>query len=187
MTGEASEELKAFLALAGILVVVLRFVLVRRIRRREGAPPSAGARVEKATTWSLALLAAIGIGNYFGFDTRTLVEREEFDGYDLVHYYLNAKYFDELGYTHLYEAIVIADSERKDNYRKWRFTGLRDLDTSVRVPIRTVYARADEIKGLFSPRRWKQFKRDFRFLQRTIKRERCGNSLSNSTSQSFWN
>ncbi|MBI2896392.1 MAG: hypothetical protein HYY06_22735 [Deltaproteobacteria bacterium] len=144
---------------------------MRRLRRREGAPPGAGARVEKATTWSLLLLAAVGIGNYFGFDTRTLVEREEFDGYDLVHYYLNAKYFDELGYTHLYEAIVIADSERKDNYRKWRFTALRDLDTSVRVPIRTVYARADEIKGLFSPPRWKQFKRDFRFLQRTIKRK----------------
>ena len=170
MTGATSQYHKAILAVAAILVVVVRHLLRRRAAARAEGAAEALARTERLTTGVLLVLAVLGVGNYFGFSTKPLVGRTAFSGYDLIHYYLNAKYFPELGYVHLYEAVIVADGETKDRFRKWGFGTVRDLDTSIVIPIGRVRANAEQTKALCTPRRWKQFKRDFRFLQRTMSR-----------------
>ncbi|MBI2897953.1 MAG: hypothetical protein HYY06_30630 [Deltaproteobacteria bacterium] len=170
MTGKADEWIKIVLAILALVVVVATWVVRRFLVRRKPRSVETIARVQRASTLLLWCLAAFGVGNYFGFDVENLTGIDRIDGYDTVHYYLNAKYFDELGYTHLYEAIVIADLERKDNFRRWGFQAIRDLDDNSRVPMASVRARADEIKARFTKARWREFKHDFRFLQRTISR-----------------
>lgn len=170
MTGQTDQWIKIALAVAAILLLVGSFLARRKARRSADDPAGALARLERTTNRILLVLAVVGVGNYFGFDPDNVTKGNRFDGYDIANYYLNSKYFDECGYTGLYEAMVIADMERRDNFRRWGFQGMRDLETSYRIPIESVRRRADEIKGRFSPRRWKQFKHDFRFVQRTISR-----------------
>jgi hypothetical protein len=154
--------LAAMLAALGALVVLVRWALVRN--------PVRSARVERVSTLVLIALASVAVGNYYGFSSRAFTDSKSFDGYDLMHYYLNAKYFDELGYVGLYDAVVVADHQSRRRYERWKFKDVRDLETSVRKPLSSVYARADDIEAQFSERRWRQFKRDFVFLQRTISR-----------------
>ena len=171
MTGKTDQWIKLALAALAIVVLVGAALARRFLRRTDGGDVEPKlARVERVSTWALGLLAVIGVGNYFGFDVDNLTKSDRLDGYDLVNYYLNSKYFDECGYTGLYEAIVIADLERKDNFRRWGFQAMRDLDSSQRISVASVRARADEIKARFTKARWRQFKHDFRFLQRTISR-----------------
>lgn len=172
MTGATSQYLKAILAVAAVVVIFVRFFLRRRARARTEAEGRVEllARIERHTTRAFLVLAVVAVGNYFGFSTENLTGRTKFSGYDLIHYYLNAKYFDELGYVHLYEAVIVADSELKDRFRQWHFGSVRDLETSQVIPTSRVYANAERTKALFTPRRWAQFKKDFRFLQRTMTR-----------------
>jgi hypothetical protein len=155
--GLSSPLTKAAIALVAVAILVARALLRGRL------PTS-----RRITTGAMVVLALFGVGNYFGFSTRPLVGETEFSGYDLLHYYLNAKYFDELGYVHLYEAMVGADDELGDRYRRWRIRRIRDLDSSVTIPYAEVLKKGQRTKTLFSARRWRQFKHDFDYLQRTV-------------------
>jgi len=86
-------------------------------------------------------------------------------GYEIVHwgefyhYYLNTKYFGELGYTGLYDATVIADHE--DDPASWQpDLPVRSLRTYENVTRGEVLDRAVEIRAAFTDERWQAFKRD---------------------------
>jgi hypothetical protein len=93
------------------------------------------------------------------------------DPYDLIHYYLNAKYFDELDYFDLYPACILADHENNGPY----FTEgnkylAQDENGHALKPIEHALARGRVVKEThFTPARWTAFTHDFLFLQRNTK------------------
>jgi hypothetical protein len=169
MTGYGSQYFKAALAVVAAVVILARHLWRRSALARGEGEPSL-QRAERLATGSIVVLALLAVGNYFGFSTRPLVGRDELSAYDLSYYYLNTKYFDELGYTHLYEAVVVADGEMTDRFGAWRFGMMRDLDTSSYVPISKVRAQAARTKARFTPDRWRSFKHDFRYFQRRMRK-----------------
>jgi hypothetical protein len=86
--------------------------------------------------------------------------------HDVAHYYLGAKYFDELGYEHLYTAMLRAEAELTPG----RFSTLeaRDLSTNELVPIRELLLRSDEVKAGFAPERWEDWKRDVQMFRAAL-------------------
>ena len=78
---------------------------------------------------------------------------------EFYHYYLNTKYFGELGYTGLYDATVIADHE--DDPASWQpdlmVRSLRTYELGMRGE---VLERAGTIRAAFAENRWQSFKRD---------------------------
>ncbi len=78
--------------------------------------------------------------------------------HDAAHYYLGSKYFEELGYEHLYTAMLRAEAELTPG----RFSTLeaRDLTTNELVPIRELLLRSDEVKAAFTPERWQDWLQD---------------------------
>jgi hypothetical protein len=93
-----------------------------------------------------------------------------YDAYDLIHYYLNAKYFDELGYYDLYPAAILADHSNGGPYFK---EGSRYMDQDANGhafrSIDTALARGRLARQRFTPERWEEFEHDFLFLQREPK------------------
>lgn len=62
-----------------------------------------------ASRTALVILALVALINFYQWGTR--VPFEQIDSYDVIHYYLGAKYFEELGYYDLYPAIILVDQE----------------------------------------------------------------------------
>ena len=77
----------------------------------------------------------------------------------MYHYYLNSKYFDELGYTDLYEQTVVADRESE----------YRPRSTPIITNLRTYGKHRGELDRFtrspaFTPERWNDFKKDIDFF-----------------------
>lgn len=124
----------------------------------------------KAAVGALALLTLLATLNYARWGPRLVAE--QVDTYDLVHYYLNAKYFDELGYYDLYPAAIYADLENDGPYFRKMGTkymaqneaghGFRDIEHA--------YERGKLVaETKFTPETWAQFEHDVLVLQREIK------------------
>ncbi|TPV96330.1 MAG: hypothetical protein B7733_05025 [Myxococcales bacterium FL481] len=92
-----------------------------------------------------------------GQDKVPKLARGEFmQGWNVYHYYMGSKYFDELGYFGLYKYTFLADREDRNVLRKVRKT--RDLHDYRWVPVQ---GEIDSIEtNGFSPARWSAFKRD---------------------------
>ncbi len=116
----------------------------------------------------LAALLAFAALNYMRFGAEVPLER--IDSYDVIHYYLNAKYFDELGYYDLYPACIQADHEnggpRYGDPAKYM---AQDDSGDHLEPITVAYQRAPIAKAKFAPERWTAFTHDFLVLQRDFK------------------
>jgi hypothetical protein len=136
-------------------VVVAILLVARRLVQRKSS--AAGPRWYKV---SLCACLVVAIGNYFAFG------EFRYDSYmnewDVTHYYTGTKYATELGYDRQYEAIWLADHD----------TGLRSTATAVRslrtydmVPTAGVIAHAADIRGHFSPERWREFCEDIAWLK----------------------
>ena len=79
--------------------------------------------------------------------------------WDAFHYFMGAKYLPELGYSRLYEAVVVAGRELG------AFQGVshvRDLTTYGMRETTTIDAVA--VRGRFAPSRWRAFKSDLAFF-----------------------
>jgi hypothetical protein len=86
--------------------------------------------------------------------------------HDVAHYYLGAKYFDELGYEHLYTAMLRAEAEVTPG--RFSTREARDLATNELVPIRELLLRSDEVKAGFTPQRWEDWKRDVALFKEAL-------------------
>lgn len=123
---------------------------------------------QRAAPVLLSVLTAISIANYARWGTETAVQK--LDVYDVMHYYVNAKYFDELGYLDLYPAVMLADHENNgpafDEGNKYL---AQDGNVHVMRPISHGLARGRVVKSnAFTPERWKEFEHDVLYIQRTI-------------------
>ena len=148
------KRMTLFLAGAAMGVVLLR---------HSGAGPFAlSPRRYVAALFGLAAASVAVYLNFFSFHgARTWVHL-----HDVAHYYLGAKYFDELGYEHVYTAMLRAEGELTPG----RFSTLeaRDLSTNELVPIRGLLLRSDEVKAGFTPERWEDWKRDVEMFRRQL-------------------
>lgn len=124
------------------------------------------ARAARAALLTLTLVAGV---NYFRCGPKTPFERV--DTYDLIHYYLNAKYFDELGYFDLYPACILADHEANGPYydEGTKFMN-QDLEHGHQLePISVALSEGTQLKAeKFTPERWAAFSHDFLYLQRSL-------------------
>ncbi len=148
------KRMTLFLAGAAMAAVLLRH--------------SGGGRCALSPRQYVAVLAGLAAAsltvylNFFSFHgARTWVHL-----HDVAHYYLGAKYFDELGYENLYTAMLRAEGELTPG----RFSTLeaRDLTTNELVPIRELLLRSDEVKAGFTPERWEDWKRDVEMFRHAL-------------------
>lgn len=116
---------------------------------------------------ALVALLLVAMGNYARFGP--LVPTMRVDVYDNIHYYLNAKYFDELGYYDLYPAILLVATENGGPIRE---TGpqymAQDANGHQFRPISHGVGRGRQVrKEKFSDERWEAFTHDALHLLRT--------------------
>ena len=143
-----SEALKVWLALAGIGLLLVWTVLRPTVRR-----------------WILVALVLVASLTYVRFGGRLLFQNT--DNYDLFHYYLNSKYFDELGYYDLYPAGILVDHENKGPFLPEGDKYLAQDESGHHWrPIEHALERGRVVKEKFTPERWEAFTHDALVLQR---------------------
>lgn len=104
-------------------------------------------------------LAVFGITYGKNFSNITSSKPASIRAWNVFHYYLGAKYFQELGYRHLYSCATEADQE---SLQFWKGNEtVRDLTTYRLVPV----AHLPQCpKERFTPDRWGEFTRDLNWL-----------------------
>jgi hypothetical protein len=116
----------------------------------------------------LVALSLLSVANYARWGEESLLKKV--DTYDLIHYYLNAKYFDELGYYDLYPACILADHDNKGPYFEEgkQYMAQSDAGHSFE-PIAHAVVRGRIVRDTrFTPDRWRDFQHDFLHLQREV-------------------
>jgi hypothetical protein len=147
---------KGRLVLAGVAIVLVQLGF--------WAHKQASPRREQLGRWiTTAWIAAalVGVFNYYNFAKKEFTTIGDYA--DASYYYLNSKYFAELGYPNFYEAVLVADEEGPRRFT--RVTVYRDLSNYRDLhPRRHALERADVVKSRFSAERWDAFKHDVDFL-----------------------
>jgi len=147
-----SEGIKVWLACGGIaLALAWRFLPARAAR-------------------ALLVVLAVASGlNYARWGPSVPFERV--DAYDLLHYYVNAKYFDELGYYDLYPALILADHEANGPYYDEGSKYMAQDDSGHGFqPIDHAIARGRVVKAeKFTEASWQAFTHDALHIQRKMK------------------
>ncbi len=151
ITRGLSEAYKVWIGVGGVALALLWAFLPKRVG-----------------TALLVGLVLIAGANYARFGPKVPFER--IDSYDVIHYYLNAKYYDELGYFDLYPACILADHE---NYGPFYDEGdlymAQDETGHHLKPIAHAVERGRWVKEhRFTPESWAAFSADFLHLQRGV-------------------
>jgi hypothetical protein len=146
--------LKVALSVAALALLYVRY--------REGKAAGASSKTYPLRTKvfiALAVLFSCGVFHNLGsFRGGSFVHYGE-----MFHYYLGTKYFKELGYYDLYNAVIVADTEQGNALARLPFyTDLRTYQNAQRA---TALGDADRIKHLFSEDRWNAFKDDVAFFK----------------------
>ncbi|MDD9971105.1 MAG: hypothetical protein OXR73_33010 [Myxococcales bacterium] len=148
-----SEAIKIWLALAALLLIILWPWLCRL-----------SARGSRFALVGLVLVAGL---NYARWGPE--LPFAHIDAYDVIHYYVGAKYFDELGYYDLYPALLLIDHEHGPYSHKLRRYRAQDRERGYRGGVRLRHAleRGRALRNeRFSPKRWAELEHDFLTLQR---------------------
>lgn len=118
------------------------------------------ARARAALITVLALLVAVAFWTHSASRLRHFGDPGQLATWGVYHYYLGAKYFDELGFTGLYEQTLAADAEGER--RLAGIKRLRNLETYRKEEIED--PGAFRRSASFSDARWQEFKSDVRYL-----------------------
>jgi hypothetical protein len=174
-----TEKVKIGLAAASLITIIVGAALAA-LRKRSGENEAARAFLEttpivRLGRWSfnvyqtfvgaLLLVTVFGSVNYMAYGSH--LHSRRFDSYDLLHYYVAPKYFDELGYFRLLPALIIADAEegRTCEAKTRRYLYQDETDYEFK-PIEHALDREAEIKSHFTKERWAEFVGDVVYLQR---------------------
>ncbi len=143
------EAIKIWVALGGV-ILVFAWPYIRKEKIRDGL---------------LIALVVIAGANYARYDMSRF---SRIDTYDVIHYYLNARYFEELGYFDLYPAMILADQDNEPFSRRLNRFRFQDREQGYRRrPLSAGEERGRVVREeQFTPERWAAFERDFLFLQR---------------------
>lgn len=119
-----------------------------------------GARAARPPrTALLALLFAAAAWNAF---VNARVEYRPIHFHDAGHYYLGSRYFDELGYVHLYDAVLLVLSEA-DPPRELP-EQVRDLASHRLIGTEEILAEGRLAVSDFESERWQSFRADARMI-----------------------
>jgi len=158
----ASEVIKVYLIGIAMILAVGRWAWLRWFEPRVDATARWTRHILAFLMLALCFTATLNYGRY-----GAKLIRDRIDVYDVIHYYLGPKYFDELGYFDLYAACIIADDEAGMHFEPAPPTYQhQDIDGYEIRPYKSALARTDEIKGRFEDERWSSFVHDFTTLQR---------------------
>jgi hypothetical protein len=145
-----------------LAATTLAVVIARELARRRGTSPEAPGPV-----WSgraLRALGVLGVLAYFNFGAF------HFGGirvhlWDMTHYYLGAKYFDELGYDGLYECLAVADAQQPGAGPRVAARVITDLRSNQMTTAADAVAHPGRCRDRFAPTRWRDFEGDVAFLR----------------------
>lgn len=114
----------------------------------------------------LILISLFGTANLYYWNKNTLVSH--IDSYDVFHYFLGTKYFEEVGYYDLYPVMILADLENGMYDNKLRFYRSQDASGfKTKQDIAKAVQRGRIVRQQrFTQERWKAFEHDFLHLQR---------------------
>jgi hypothetical protein len=147
--------LKLLLTAAALVLLYVR----HRRGKASGASSKALSFRTKAIIVSAVLFSFAVFHNLGTFRAGTFLHYAE-----MFHYYLGPKYFNELGYYELYNAVIAADTEQGNALAGQPFyTDLRTYQNAQRA---TALEHVDRVKSLFSEERWNAFKDDVAFFKR---------------------
>ena len=145
----------------------------------------AGAHRPIAERWKKAVGVILGVAAIVAYFNGFKIGAPRFyHGHDQFHYYMGAKYFDELGYSGLYKCTAIAQDElgsaatiqldgrtlRLDMKKEVRHPDkkIRNLGgDNLLIPIADILDHPEQCRDLFTPARWEIFKEDVRFFRFT--------------------
>jgi hypothetical protein len=146
--------LKVILSAATIILLYLRY--------RKGKTSAASPKTHSSgTTVAIGLAVVLSFGVFHNLGT---MRAGTFVHYaDMFHYYLGAKYFKELGYFELYNAVIIADAEQGNELARLPF--YTDLRTYQNAPREKALEQTVRVKGVFSEERWVEFKDDVAYFK----------------------
>ncbi len=123
--------------------------------------PAARPESESLRTRLIVLAALVSLTLSFSGDLPAFLTSGKVRVWNVYHYYLGAKYFEELGYTDLYDATLRADREGADYWREIR--RVRNLET-YEVEDRASSERRFDPAWSFGPERWREFRGDVEAL-----------------------
>lgn len=98
------------------------------------------------------------------------------NAYEFYHYYIGTKYAREVGYSEMYMASLVADSETG---MKWKHKSgtITDLAIGKKVSSKKVLEDAETYKSRFTPERWEEFKKDIVWFKDRMVPARWGGVL----------
>jgi hypothetical protein len=140
--------------IAGILKIALlegsaALLLLDRVA---GVGP--GTRYERERKAAWLVMAALALAAFTDYGAFRIHVWEQF------HFYLGAKYQQEVGWFDLYKAALLAD--RESVHVLDGVTETRDCATFERVPVeQTLATEGPRVRARFSDSRWEEFKRDW--------------------------
>ncbi len=123
-----------------------------------------GDRYQKARRIAFVLFAALATFawcNYGAFRGNGWIIHH----WEQFHFYLGAKYLEEVGHFDLYKAVILADRESARALDGLATT--RDLHTFEVIPVSKALEDASRVRAKFSDERWEEFKADWRAMLKT--------------------
>lgn len=152
---KVSLGLRGSLAALGVVLLLLRWAAhLPRVDGLRSAPVVRAVSSLVVVAWAAASIGVAGLN-----DAERVALRKEVHLWSHYHYFLGSKYFDELGYTGLYEQTVAVDREGKRKRVKAR--DIRDLQTYEKHRIDKLDIQRSPA---FSDPRWEEFRRDVGFF-----------------------
>ncbi|MCB1120715.1 MAG: hypothetical protein KJT03_04145 [Verrucomicrobiae bacterium] len=135
----------------------------------------------KAILTGCAALSLFSYSNFFTFhgpmgDGKVRI----YQTWDMFHYVIGARYQQELGYDHFYDACLLALNEIDEELEDaefWRRFTYRDMRTYEILPASAAWLQREEIKDKFTTMRWDQFVEDIRFFYTDLSPEYFYNLL----------
>ncbi len=163
-----------------LAILAMAFVLAGK------AVPKTRQDIQAPLILGLGFVLLIAFHVQMQYQAVRLLQGKYVQYWNVYHYYLGSKYFDELGYTGLYTYTLRADREMDDKLGVVK--RVMDLETLQVVPYDAVLAQSEKSEA-FSLARWNQFKGDIKVFHRWIDAGAWSNVLRDHgyNGTPFWN
>ena len=129
----------------------------------------ASLTMKRGFTSLLVVCALVAVANYL--DYGRFRYGTYFNEWDAYHYYVGTKYIGEIGYTHLYEATLLADQETGAVFQSAGHA-IRDLGSTGHIDLPTALRAGEHVKQGFSAERWREFVADIDWFKHQLPPER---------------